>query len=225
MKKKTEAKRQAILDVAAQTFRELGFERTSMSEICARVGGSKATLYNYFDSKEELFFAVMSAATEAEFEAVHSAFDLITVDITESLHRFGERFLTFLYSPQIQANRRLAFSESGRTKLGPIVYERGVMRSQNLIAEFLHQAMGLGKLRQADPYVATRHLCGLLESELLERFLLQALNEVSSEEINAVTTRAIAVFMAAYGPANAEFPIGKSSEEPAESEVGILLPD
>lgn len=204
MKKKTEAKRQAILDVAAQTFRELGFERTSMSEICARVGGSKATLYNYFNSKEELFFAVMSATTEAEFEAVHSAFDLTTADITESLHHFGERFLAFLYSPQVQAHRRLAYSESGRTKLGTIMYERGVMRSHNLIAEFLQQAMSLGKLRQADPLIATQHLCSLLQSELLERFLLQTLNEVSTEQINAFTTRAIAVFMAAYGTLNAK---------------------
>ena len=56
MRVKTEAKRQHIVDVAAQAFRELGFEGASMAEICARVGGSKATLYNYFASKEELLF-------------------------------------------------------------------------------------------------------------------------------------------------------------------------
>ena len=50
MRVKTEEKRQAILEEAAKAFQELGFERTSMSEICARVGGSKATLYNYFAS-------------------------------------------------------------------------------------------------------------------------------------------------------------------------------
>jgi AcrR family transcriptional regulator len=199
MKKKTEAKRQAIIDVAAQAFRELGFERTSMSEICSRLGGSKATLYNYFSSKEELFFEIMSSTTEAEFEAVHSAFDPSTGDIADSLRHFGERFLAFLYSPEVQAHRRLAFSESGRTKLGPILYERGVMRSQNLIADYLQQAMSLGKLRQADPVVATRHLCSLLESELLEQFLLQVPHEVSAEKIKTVTARAIDVFMAAYG--------------------------
>lgn len=59
MRTKSDEKRQAILDVAAEVFREAGFERASMSEICTRVGGSKATLYNYFPSKEELFFEVM----------------------------------------------------------------------------------------------------------------------------------------------------------------------
>jgi len=200
MKKKTEAKRQTILDVAAQAFRELGFEGTSMSEICTRVGGSKATLYNYFPSKEELFSEVMFLSSEAEFEAAHNAIDPSTEDIADSLRHFGESFLAFLYSPNIRAQRHLAVSQSGRTELGRLVYERGVLRSENLIAEFLQAAMSRGKLRQADPQVATRHLYGLLESELLERFLFQILGEVGADEIKAVTARAIAVFMAAYGP-------------------------
>lgn len=199
MKKKTEAKRQTILDVAAQAFQELGFERASMSEICARVGGSKATLYNYFPSKEELFFEVIFLSTEAEFEAVHNAIDATRDNIADSLRHFGETLLTFIYSPKIRAHRHLAISESGRTHLGRLVYERNVLRSQNLMTEFLQQAMNLGKLRQADPRVATRHLYSLLESELLERFLFQLLGEVSTDEIKAVTARAIDVFIAAYG--------------------------
>ena len=55
MRTKSDEKRQAILDVAAEVFREAGFERASMSEICTRVGGAKATLYNHFASKDELF--------------------------------------------------------------------------------------------------------------------------------------------------------------------------
>lgn len=54
--------------------------------------------------------------------------------------------------------------------------------------------------RQANPNVAAQHLHGLLESELLERYLFQVLGEVCTEEIKNVTTRAIDVFMAAYGP-------------------------
>ena len=46
MRVKSEAKRQAILDIAKATFIEQGYSNTSMSEIASRVGGSKATLYN-----------------------------------------------------------------------------------------------------------------------------------------------------------------------------------
>jgi AcrR family transcriptional regulator len=200
MATKTEEKRQAIINAAAQAFQELGFERTSMSEICTRVGGSKATLYNYFPSKEALFVEIMFLSNEAEFEAVYRSIDPSTEDMAESLRNFGESLLTFLYSPQIQSQRHLAISESGRSEQSRLVYERGVLRSQNLVAEFLQAAMGLGKLKPADPIVATRHLHSLLEAELIERFLFQLLGEVSTEEIKAVTARAIDVFMAAYGP-------------------------
>lgn len=197
---KTEEKRQAIIKAATEAFQELGFERTSMSEICTRVGGSKATLYNYFPSKEALFVEIMFLSSEAEFEAVYQSIDPSTEDIAESLRNFGECLLTFIYSPQVQKQRHLAIAESGRSGQSRFVYERGVLRSQNLVAEFLQAAMERGKLKSADPVVATRHLHSLLESELLERFLFQLLGEVSSQEIKAVTARAIDVFMAAYGP-------------------------
>jgi len=198
-----EAKRQAIVDIATQMFGESGFARTSMSDICARVGGSKATLYNHFASKEELFFEVMAQVTETRFAAAHSVIDPAAEDMAAALRQFGENLLTFLYSPQLRSLRHLAIAEAGRTELGRLAYERGVLRSQSLVAEFLRSAMARGKLRDADPVVATRHLYGLLESELADRFLLQLLGDLDSEEIRAVTARAIEVFMAAYGPRSA----------------------
>src|SRR3546814_3896105 len=59
MRTKSEARKDAILGVALEVFREVGFEAASMSQISARVGGSKATLYNYFASKEELLLEAM----------------------------------------------------------------------------------------------------------------------------------------------------------------------
>lgn len=202
MRVKTEAKRQHIVDVAAQTFRELGFDGASMAEICNRVGGSKATLYNYFASKDELLFEVMSQSCETEFEAAHSAIDVASDDIGEALQKFGERFLGALYAPEMQANRHLAIASSGKTELGRLMYERGVRRSQALVSQVLAEAMQQGKLRIADPEVATRQLYALLEAELIDRFLFQLLGKVSPKEIRTVTARAIAVFMTAYGKSN-----------------------
>ncbi len=204
MKTKTEAKRRAILEKAADVFRELGFEKASMSEICARVGGSKATLYNYFASKDELFFETMNHLCEAELEAVHQSIDSAADNIVEVLRHFGERFLSFLYSPAIMAYRHLSIAESGRTELGRLLYERGVMPSQKLVTDFLAAAMAQGRLRQADPVLATKHLYALLESELIDRFLFKLVDAIDEAEIKAVTARALEIFMAAYGaPASA----------------------
>lgn len=199
MRKKTESKRQAILDMAAELFRESGFERASMSELCSRVGGSKATIYNYFASKEELLFEVVVQATEAEFQATHEALDPSQKDITQALQNFGERFLALIYSPAVQAVRRLVVSEAGRSDLGRRCYEIGPARSMAEVAEFLQQAMRQGQLKQADPRVACLHLKGLLEAEWLDRFMFHTFEAPKPQEIAATVQRALAVFMAAYG--------------------------
>lgn len=200
MRAKTGTRRQAILEAAAQVFQEMGFERTTMSAISDRLGYSKATVYNYFASKEELFSAVVFGATEAEFRATLDALDPTLQDVTEALEKFGRGLLTLLYSPQVQAVRRLIVAEAGRSDLGRQCYELGPVRNEAATAVFLQKAMDAGQLRQADARVAALHLRGLLEAEWLDRFLFQILGPVSTEEINATVQRAVAAFMAAYRP-------------------------
>lgn len=204
MKKKTEMKSQAIVDVAAEVFREMGFERASMSEICRRVGGSKATIYNYFPSKELLFFEVMRQANESEFMAIHQALDHAAEDIAEALRHFGEGLLTFVYSPEVIAVRRLALTNLGNGELGRTCFELGPKRSLKEVSEFLCAAIAKGKLRQCDSGVATLHLRGLLESELLDSLIFQIEADISPARIKGIAERAVAVFMAAYGHVSTE---------------------
>jgi AcrR family transcriptional regulator len=51
-------KRQILVEAAARVFAEQGFTATRVSDIAERAGVGKGTVYEYFDSKEELFFAV-----------------------------------------------------------------------------------------------------------------------------------------------------------------------
>jgi len=199
VKTKTEAKRQAILEEAGRAFRELGFERTSMTEISARLGGSKATIYNYFASKEELFFEVMSLCTEDEFGAVHEALDHDADHVEEALYRFGVKLLCFLYSAPLQAQRRLNITEVGRSPaLGRLIYERGVLRSQSLVEAFMARAIERGVLKDAPTWVMARHLCSLLEAEFQVKFLFLQLGELSVHDIEPAARRAVDVFLGGY---------------------------
>jgi AcrR family transcriptional regulator len=197
---KSDSRRQSILDSAAKVFQETGFERASMSEICLRLGCSKATLYNYFPSKDALFFEVVMASNEAEYLATHDALDPSIEDITQALENFGCRFLSFIYSPAVQAVRRMVVSEAGRSELGRVCYEKGPEQSERDVARFLQQAMDAGKLRQADSRLAALHLRGLMESEWIDRFMFQLLDGVSEQDIKLSVGRAVAAFMGAYGP-------------------------
>jgi TetR/AcrR family transcriptional regulator len=48
-----------ILDAAIALFRDHGFEGTRLEDVADKAGVSKATIYLYFDSKEDLFYALI----------------------------------------------------------------------------------------------------------------------------------------------------------------------
>ena len=53
------AKRRQIMDGARAVFLSDGFDGASMNDIARAAGVSKGTLYAYFDSKEQLFEALI----------------------------------------------------------------------------------------------------------------------------------------------------------------------
>src|SRR3954468_7941192 len=100
MRVKTEAKRESIVEIASQVFQELGYERASMDEIAARMGGSKVTLYGYFPSKQHLFLAVVHHMAALQ---LNPAFDELASggdDLQRVLRRFGEKFVAFVCTPE-----------------------------------------------------------------------------------------------------------------------------
>jgi AcrR family transcriptional regulator len=139
MKSKTESKRQAIIKAATEVFREVGFERATMSDIRERIGGSKATLYNYFPSKEKLFFEVMHHAKEVELEATTGELNADAGDLKRELVRFGQKFLAVLYSADAIAVRRLSIAESRQSDVGRLSFEQAVAPIEKQVTEFLRK--------------------------------------------------------------------------------------
>lgn len=202
--KKRDVKRQAILETAYRLFRTQGFDRTSVSQITAEVGGSKATIYSHFSSKEELFVECMTAAAE-DFITEISAQTIAQLDVSETnpgamLREYGTRFLGFVCSPDIVAARRLLIAEANRSDVGKLFYAKlGALRAH--VEAFLSQFMASGALRRDDPQLAAEHFRGLLEAEIVEPLLLHARDDSPDErEIALAADRAVAAFLRAYAP-------------------------
>ena len=201
MRVRTEAKRCGILDTAASVFLEQGFERASMSEIAARIGGSKTTLYGYFRSKEELFVAVAVAEAEKQLVPVLEQLDEKAAEIRDVLLQTGERLVNFLVTPDSLAAHRMVLSEAGRSDFGSRFYKNGRQRGVNLLAAFLGRAHKVGKIRACDCTVAATHLMGLIESEWQQPVWFGFAQAPSRRDIRRSTERAVDVFLAAYGAA------------------------
>lgn len=205
MKTKTEARRQRILDVATEIFAETGFERASMSEISARVGGSKATLYNYFPSKEKLFLEVMINSNHAQFEEVQQLLTISEESIRDVLQRFGEALVILIYSNDVLAVRRLVIAESVRSDLGYDCYRRSRKQGEKEIAQQLSLASEQGQLKNQPAELMTSHLLCLLESEFIDRMVHRSAPPLEAEQVTAAVGRALDVFLGFYGVESYKF--------------------
>jgi AcrR family transcriptional regulator len=63
-------RRALVLAAARQTFLELGLEGASLREIAKRAGYSPGAIYSYFESKEEVYGALLDESLERLNEAV-----------------------------------------------------------------------------------------------------------------------------------------------------------
>jgi AcrR family transcriptional regulator len=197
---KHDSKRQAILENAYRLFRAQGFDGTSMAEITSQVGGSKATLYSHFPSKEELFVECMMAALQNYMSYTLKHLDASRSDPQAALRNFGTSVLNFICSPEQVEVRRLMIAEAARSGTGKLFFDKiTALRAQ--ISSYLAACTTSGLLRRDDPDLAADHLGALLEAEVLEPLLLHVRDAAPDEEETAAAAgRAVAAFLRAYAP-------------------------
>jgi AcrR family transcriptional regulator len=196
-KTKSEMRREAILDIALDLFREVGFEAASMSQIAARVGGSKATLYNYFPSKDELLLQAMLASADKYAHEVRLILQQ-SDDLSTQLHSFVVSLLKLVNSPKTTQILRVAISVGGTTDIGRRFYEMGTHEPWLEIADVLRRAMDQRGLDVADPDMMAMHLRDLCHTDLISN-LLGATVEMSDEETERKAACIVKVFFRAYG--------------------------
>jgi TetR/AcrR family transcriptional repressor of mexJK operon len=198
---KSERRRQAILDVAKELFQTQGYAATSMSEIAARMGGSKGTLYNYFRSKEELFAAFMVDMCQIGSNRVFDAIEApVTGDLTKALVDLGVNFATFLFMPDTMSIHRLVVAESGRfPELGRIFYETGPKRGTENLTRFFADLIDAGRLPPQDPVEAARWFKELLLAGIYNLRLWGIITDPTPEEIRAHVEKSVAVFLKVVG--------------------------
>lgn len=200
MRVRTEARRRAILDAARAVFEEEGFDRATMSAISQRLGGSKATLYGYFASKEELFVACLEEEIAAQTGELVAGMRAIP-DLREALMHLGREFLTSVTGDRPIAVQRMVATQPRDSRIGLNFYERGLKPSWLRLCVYLEEQMAAGRLRQANAWVMAMHLKGLLEGEFVERRMLNAIPaQLDAATVERTTKDAVDVFLRAYGP-------------------------
>lgn len=195
------SKAESILAAARRTFLASGFGAASMDAIAREAGASKATIYAYFASKEELFGAVVARDSEHYAEGF-SAGALDPGDAAGSLREIAERFLRLLLSPEVIAINRIIIGEVTRfPELAEVFWRAGPERIRAQVEGFLRRAAAAGTLDLADPRLAAGQFASLVRGELHLQTLLGLQAPTEEAAIAASADAAVITFLRAFGTA------------------------
>ena len=118
-----------IVKTALELFLKNGYEKTSLSDIVAISGGSLASIYTFFESKEGLFQAIIEQEIDSFINEIDEKIDL---KISHSLEEFLTKFATIIFS--IVCNKK-------NISLGRIMMSKGPKNGGKLGRAFLDQIL------------------------------------------------------------------------------------
>jgi AcrR family transcriptional regulator len=183
-------RRTEILRAARICFLDRGFVRTTISDVIAHCGGSRATIYEEFGSKEGLFAAL-----------VDELIDQMRLPDVEPgppeavLVELGLAYMDRLMDPEALALYRVALGESAHVRqLGPALFASGPQRAAATVAGWLASWRSEGVLRIDDPVRAATLFLAMVEGDLHRSAVMWA-STPSAEAIASNVEAAAALFL------------------------------
>ena len=159
-------RRNAIVEAALSLFLEQGYERTTLGNIVERAGGSLATVYKLFGSKDGLL-------EEVVFEKASSGEALIADAVeqggspSEMLHRIAEGLHLHFLDPEVVALVRIVIARSvSDPDFAKLFVERTATRTRDLLERMFASWMASGVPMKRDPALLAEMFLGLFVSDL-----------------------------------------------------------
>ena len=194
---RTLGRRAHYLDIALRLFLQHGFNGVSMDQLVAEAGGSKATLYRYFPSKEALFEAIIDEiAAPAVNDEGEDGWE--AVGLEAGLLDIGRATAAAALDPRTILLLRLAIGEHARfPHLATTLFEHGAARTYARLRGFLAARRAAGDIDVDDLQIAAEQfLGGIIGHQQLRAAL--GLPPPTRKDIEARVQAAVRTFIAAY---------------------------
>jgi TetR/AcrR family transcriptional regulator, mexJK operon transcriptional repressor len=188
-----ESKRHAIVQAATQLFLTHNYRNVSMDKIAAAAPVSKATLYNHFTSKNELFAAVVSKLCTSLLQTITLSED---DNAEQTLQKIAASFVELLYSADGLAMYRLVVSESHEfPELGQLLYDNSARLALTQLENYLQQLQNTGCFYIPNTRFAADAFFSLLKGDLHFRCLLGIQAAPTEQEKNHLIESATTFYL------------------------------
>ena len=141
-----------IIAAALAVFAEKGFAGARIEEIARRAGISKGTLYLYFETKEDMFRAVVREVVVPNVETVQKAVLSADLPFAAMVRVLLPRFAEIVTFVPIGAVAKMVIGESRNfPELARVWHDDVILKAIGLIAGVIERAQARGEVRPGDP--------------------------------------------------------------------------
>lgn len=187
--------RAIVLSSARKRFLEAGYASSCINDIAQDAGVSTKTVYRLFESKGEIFNAVITDRI-ARFNVEVDQGLLKHPDLHHQLEQILIAYGRLALDPETIAINRLAVAEADRfPEIAASFYERAIRASAVVFEVWLRSQRDKGAIVIADVSLAAGFLRGMMTMEPQRAVMLGQRQAPDDEEIKVRATECAAIFL------------------------------
>jgi len=186
-KNQKEEKRKQIVKAAAQVFAQKGYAGTVMAEIAVSAGIGKGTVYEYFDSKEDLFFAVFEWYMEESGSAVRVSISALGGPASSRLTALSDSLMK-TWSGMLEAYSLVmefwaASASSQMRQRFKDAFNQAYMDFRGIVSSLIRDGIERGEFRpDIDPEPIAAALVGTWDALLLQAWFDDRFDPVNASK-------------------------------------------
>jgi AcrR family transcriptional regulator len=160
-RRRKDARPSDIVAAALQVFGEKGFAGARIEEIAQLAGVSKGTLYLYFETKGDLFRAVVHDAVLPNIDEIEQSILALDLPFADLLRLLLPRFAQLVTTRPIGAVVKMVVGESRNfPELARVWHDEVIQKGLGLLAGLIARAQAKGEVRPGDPRVHAFSIMG-----------------------------------------------------------------
>ncbi len=196
-RRRKDARPAEIVSAALEVFAEKGFAAARLDDIAARAGVSKGALYLYFETKQDLFEAVVRDAVLPDLDAVGQAAANLDLTLRQLAPILAARVAQVLTTSRVPAVAKMVIAESRNfPDLARVWHDQVVSRALAVLTGVITAAQARGEVRPGDPRYHALSLAGPMLMGVLWR---EVLEPVGAEPIDLAALAGQHVETALFG--------------------------
>ncbi len=151
---KTDTK-EKIADVFKKHFNYFGFKKTSVDEVAKELKVSKKTIYQFFTSKEKIFYYIVSRVAGG----IKTGIDKDLQKYNTEIDRLRQLIIKIFSESKIWLKNNDAFEFRYKYEIGSLAFKDAF---EELLARIVKSGMENGEFKQSSPEIKVRFIEGII---------------------------------------------------------------